>query len=67
MLTSKLIKEEAKKLGATVCGIGRIYEEPNSQKDPKMILPNAKCIVGFGFAVPKGFYKAMDLGNQYYT
>jgi hypothetical protein len=67
MLTSELIKEKAKALGATVCGIGRIYEEENPQRDPRMILPNAKCIIGFGFAVPKGLYKAMETGNQYYT
>ena len=32
-----------------------------------MILPNAKAIIGFGFAVPKGLYKAMENGNQFYT
>jgi len=32
-----------------------------------MILPNAKCIIGFGFAVPKGIYMAMDKGTQFYT
>ena len=67
MLTSAMIKEKAKELGATVCGIGKVYEEPNPQKDPRSILPNAKCIIGFGFAVPKGLYKAMEQGNQYYT
>lgn len=67
MLTNAMIKEKAKELGATVCGIGKVYDEPNPQRDPKMILPNAKCIIGFGFAVPKGLYKAMDKGNQYYT
>lgn len=67
MLTNALIKEKAKELGATVCGIGKVYEEPNPQRDPKSILPNAKCIIGFGFAVPKGLYKAMEKGNQYYT
>ena len=67
MLTNEMIKEKAKELGATVCGIGKIYNEPNPQRDPKSILPNARCIIGFGFAVPKGLYKAMDKGNQYYT
>ena len=67
MLTSEMIKEKARELGATICGIGSLYEEPNPQRDPRMILPNAKCIIGFGFAVPKGFYKAMERGNQYYT
>ena len=67
MLTNELIKEKAKELGATVCGIGAIYDETNPQRDPKSILPKAKCIIGFGFAVPKGIYKAMDKGTQYYT
>lgn len=67
MLTSAAVKEKARELGATVCGVGRIYEEPNPQRDPKQILPDAKCILGFGFAVPRGLYKAMEHGNQYYT
>lgn len=67
MLTAQMIKDRAKELGATVCGIGRIYDEPDVQRDPKMILPNAKCIIGFGFAIPKGIYKAMERGSQYYT
>ena len=56
MLTSELIKQRAKELGATVCGIGRVYQEDNPQKDPKMILPEAKSIIGFGFIIPKTLY-----------
>ena len=67
MLTSLDIKKKAKELGATVCGIGQIYDEPNPQRDPRSILPGAQCIIGFGFAVPKGLYKAMEQGNQHYT
>ncbi len=66
MLKSEDIKVKAKQLGATVCGIGKVYDEPDPQRDPRMILPNAKCIIGFGFAVPKGLYKAMAQGNQHY-
>ena len=66
MLTSEMIKQKAKELGAAVCGIGQVYDEPNPQRDPRSILPNAKCIIGFGFAVPKGLYKAMENGNQRY-
>ena len=67
MLTSQMIKDKAKELGATLCGIGRIYDEPDIQRDPRMILPHAKCIIGFGFAIPRGIYKAMDRGTQFYT
>ena len=67
MLTSEIIKQKAAELGATVCGIGRIYNEDNPQRDPKMILPNTKCIIGFGFAIPKGLYKTMENKSQFYT
>jgi len=66
-MTAEFIKQKAKELGATVCGIGKVYDEENPQKDPRMILPNAKCIIGFGFLIPKALYKAMDNGNQFYT
>ena len=67
MLTAEHIKQKAKELGATVCGIGRVYDEENLQRDPKMILPNAKCIIGFGFIVPKALYNTMEQGSQFYT
>ena len=66
-MTAEFIKQKARELGATICRIGKIYDEENPQRDPKMILPNAKCIIGFGFAVPKGLYAAMENGSQYYT
>ena len=66
MLTAEIIKEKAKQLGAAVCGIGQVYEEADPQRDPRSILPGAKCIIGFGFPVPKGLYKAMEQGNQRY-
>lgn len=69
MITAEMIKVRAKELGATVCGIGKldIFEGENIQKDPKMILPDAKCIIGFGFPVPKGLYMTMDIKSQFYT
>ena len=50
MLTAEFIKQKAKELGAMTCGIGDIsyYEGCDPQRDPKRILPNAKCIIGFG-------------------
>ena len=67
MLTSEMIKARAADLGAAVCGIGAVYDEADPQRDPRMILPKAKCIIGFGFPVPRGMYRAMENGNQFYT
>ena len=66
-ISAEMIKARAKELGAALCGIGAVYEEEDPQRDPRMILPKAKCIVGFGFAVPKGIYRAMETGSQDYT
>ena len=66
MLTSESIKTRARQLGASVCGIGKVYDEPDPRRDPRMILPAAKAIIGFGFAVPWGLYRAMENGNQFY-
>ena len=69
MLNADMIKQKAKELGCSVCGIGSldIFKGEDICRDPKMILPNAKCIIGFGFAVPKGLYTTMDIESQYYT
>ena len=69
MLNADMIRQKAKELGCSVCGIGSldIFKGEDICRDPKMILPNAKCIIGFGFAVPKGLYTTMDIESQYYT
>ena len=67
MLTSEMIKKKAKELGASVCGIGGLYDEPDPQRDPRQILPGAKCIIGFGFVVPKTLFNIMNRDVQYYT
>ena len=67
MLTSEMIKNRARALGASVCGIGRIYEESDPQRDPRQILPSAKSIIGFGFVVPKALFDVMGRDVQYYT
>lgn len=69
MLTSELIKQKAVEFGAAVCGIGRLdlFEGEDPAMDPKSILPKAKCIIGFGFAVPRGLYHLLASGTQHYT
>lgn len=69
MLTTEQIKQRAKELGAAVCGVGRLdlFEGEDPRRDPKMILPKAKCIIGFGFPVPRGLYRTMEKETQFYT
>ena len=69
MLTRELIMERAEALGADLCGIGRIenFDGQIPQRDPRKILPNATCVIGFGFRVPKALYEMMARGKQYYN
>ncbi len=69
MLDAKEIKKKAKELGAAACGIGDIkaFIGDDPQHNPLSILPNAKCIIGFGIPVPRGLYHAMENKNQYYN
>ncbi len=69
MITATMIKEKAKELGAGVCGIGDIkyFIGDDPQRNPLQILPNAKCIIGFGLPVPKGLYMAMEEQRQYFN
>ena len=69
MLTSEYIKAKAKAYGADICGIAPIerFAGVPAQRDPKGILPNATCVLGYGFRVPKGLYYCMDKKTQYHN
>lgn len=68
MLTSEKIKKYALDFGASVCGIANIdrFKDEPLQQNPKSILPSAKSVIGIGFSVPKGLYKAMEENRQRY-
>jgi len=67
MLNAKLIKEKALEYGAELVGIGDIshFAGTDPRRDPKQILPKAKCVIGFAFRVPRALYKTMDSRTQY--
>lgn len=69
MLTAESIKQKAKALGADICGIGDIslFAGTDPQRDPRMILPKGKCVIGAGFRVPRGLYQCMASKSQYYN
>lgn len=68
-MTAEFIKQKAKELGATICGIGNVelLRDENPQRNPFFILPNAKCIIGFGIKIPRSLYRAMEQESQYYN
>ena len=69
MIDSKTIKQKAIEYGADIVGIGDIkrYEGVSPLHDPRYILPDAECIIGFGFRIPRGIIRAMENKTQSYT
>lgn len=69
MLTRETIEKAARELGATEFGIGDIalFEGEDPRRDPRLICPRAKSIIGFGIPVPRGLYRTMKEGSQFYT
>ncbi len=67
MINAEIIKKKALELGAVAVGIGdvELFKGVSPQRDPKMILPNAKCVIGFIFRVPRALYRTMEQKNQY--
>ena len=68
-ITSEYIKKMAKEYGATICGIGNVelMRDEIPERNPFLILPGAKSIIGFGIKVPRGLYTAMENKAQYYN
>ncbi|OGV31990.1 MAG: hypothetical protein A2020_12020 [Lentisphaerae bacterium GWF2_45_14] len=69
MINSELIKNKAKEFGVDIVGIGDInlFEGSIPQRDPRMILPAAKCVIGCGFRVPRALYHTMNSKTQFFN
>lgn len=67
MLTSAFLKDQARRFGADLCGIGDIalFAGTDLQRDPRLICPKARCIIGFAFRVPRGLYTGMETAHQF--
>ena len=67
MINAEIIKRKALEYGAAAVGIGdiRLFEGVEKQRDPLEILPDAKCIIGFLFRVPRALYRTMNDHTQY--
>lgn len=69
MLTAELIKEKARDYGADLVGIGDIagFAGEDPQRNPLQILPEARCVIGCAFRVPRALYLGMADGAQYFN
>lgn len=67
MLTSKIIKETAKKLGADLVGIASInrFEGAPKQMDLRYINPDAKALIVIGVRIPRGTLRGIEEGTYF--
>ncbi len=68
ILTGKLIKDKARELGVDLINIAGIerFEGLAVQKHPKTIFPEAKSVIALGVRVPRGLFRGIQEGTQYY-
>ena len=69
MLNARVVKAKAAEYGAALTGIGSIagFADTIPQRDPKQILPHAKCVIGFGFRVSRSLLRTMERREQYFN
>lgn len=67
-MTSEQVKRFAKKSGADLVGIGCMdrFEGAPADMDPRYIFPEAKAIIGLAFRVPRGYYRGIEEGTQFF-
>ncbi len=66
-LTSAMVKEQAKAMGADLCGIASMdrFEGTPAQFDPRYIFPNAKSCIVLGFRIPRGYFRGIEEGTYF--
>lgn len=54
-LTSQMVKDYAKSIGADLCGIAPMdrFEGAPKQQDPRYIMPRAKSCIVLAFRIPR--------------
>jgi epoxyqueuosine reductase len=65
MLNTKQFKKYAKTCGADVVRVGSMsgWEGAPKQNDARYIFPDAKCIIGLAFRIPRGYLRGIEEGT----
>ena len=68
MLTTEMVKQFAIAAGADLCGIGALsrFEGAPPEMDPRYIYPEAQCLIGLGFRIPRGVIRGNEEGTNLY-
>jgi len=67
-ISSETVKHVARRLGADIVGVGDIrrYDGTVPGRDPRMIFPGARSVIGVAVRIPRGTMGVMAAGRQYY-
>lgn len=65
MLTSQMVKDYAKSIGADLCGIASMdrFEGAPKQQDPRYIMPRAQACIVLAFRIPRGYFRGYEEGT----
>jgi len=66
-LTSQMVKDYAKSIGADLCGIASMdrFEGAPKQQDPRYIMPRAKSCIVLAFRIPRGYFRGIEEGTYF--
>ena len=66
-LTSEMIKQEALRMGADLCGIASLdrFDGAPMQQDPRYIFPAAKSLIMLAFRLPRGYFRGIEEGTYF--
>ena len=66
-LTSQMVKDYAKSIGADLCGIASMdrFEGAPKQQDPRYIMPRAKACIVLAFRIPRGYFRGIEEGTYF--
>lgn len=66
-LTAEMVKNQAKALGADLCGIASMdrFEGAPKQFDPRYIFPKAKSCIVLAFRIPRGYFRGVEEGTYF--
>jgi len=66
-LTSQMVKNAAKELGADLCGVASMdrFEGAPKQQDPRYIFPDAEACIVLGFRLPRGLFRGIEEGTYF--
>jgi len=69
LISTAEFKKKALEIGADLVGIGSVdrYEGVPANRDPRYILPTAKCVIGVAFRIPRGLMETMETQPYSYT